>query len=118
MSANITLAQARAIYAILNDVEQKLDTVEKKMKTAKVTYADVYNAVQDIFRMLNKMGLPEDVAQGIAVIQRLITVAHSLYVAINALNAAMITTPAGALIAGIGFVAAALSTLSMVGSYG
>lgn len=120
-----SLGDIQQIYAVLQQVDRlldevnaKLDTSTKKAKTAALAYRDAYNVLQDLFSILRHAGLPEETVQAIAMLQRMITTAYSLMVAINALNAAVATSPVGWAIAGLGFAATLLSTMSAVGSFG
>jgi hypothetical protein len=118
MSLSTSLAEARQLYTLLGDINRELDTTTAKAKDASLVYRDLYNVIQDVFTILRHAGLPEDQARAVATIQRMITTVYSLYVAINALNVAMTTTPAGMLIAGVGFTASMLSIVSGIGSFG
>jgi len=120
-----SLGDIQQIYAVLQQVDRlldevsaKLDSAKKKADDATVSYRDLYNVVQDVFAILRRAGLPEDQARALAMVQRLITTTYSLMIALNALNVAMLTTPAGLAVAGVGFAATFLSTISMVGSFG
>lgn len=112
-----SLAQARILYSVLADCEKKLDALDAKAKTAKISYADLYNVMQDVFIILKEMGLPDDTVKAIMILQRLITTTHSLIIAMNALMIASGGT-APLLIAGLGVGASIVSMISMVGSYG
>jgi hypothetical protein len=106
------------VDALLDQVNIKLDTTTRKAQTTALAYRDLYNVVQDVFVILRHAGLPEEHAATLAFMQRMITTAYSLIIAVNALNAAMAASPAGWAIAGLGFAATLLSSISMVGSFG
>lgn len=114
MSLSTTLAEARQLYQLLSEVERQLDGVDAKAKQATVSYADLYNVMQDVFVILKELGLPEDVVSAITLLQRLITTTYSLIIAMNALM--LSTGGAGHLvIAGLGV---STSLISLAGSVG
>lgn len=116
MSLSTSLAEARQLYQILGDVESQLDSVDAKAKQTKISYADLYNVMQDVFTLVNQMGLPPDVEQGIMRIQRLIMAANSLRIALIALDAATATSPVGWALIGLAFTASFIAGLAQVGA--
>jgi hypothetical protein len=118
MSLSTSLAEARQLYALLGDIERQLDTTKAKSRDTELVFRDLYNVMQDVFALLRHAGLPEDQARALAFIQRMITSFYSLYVAANTFNIAMSGTPAGLIMAGLGYGASLLTIFSGVGSYG
>lgn len=116
MSLTTSLTQAKALYALLIDIEQKLDSVDTKTKQATISYSDLYNVLQDVFIIVKELGLPDDVEHAITVVHRLIVAMNSLRIAMLALNAATMTTPAGLALAGLGFAVSLFTTLGSVQS--
>jgi len=116
MSLSTSLAEARALYAVLSDIEQRLRAVDKKAMQANISYADLYNAMQDVFILVNQLGLPPDVEQGILFIQRLIMAANSLRLALIALNVATATSPLGWALVGLAFTSSFVASLAQVGA--
>ena len=113
MSLSTSLAEARELYALLNGIEQKLGDVDAKALQAGLSYAELYNVVQDVFMVLRQAGLPEDVTAGIMLLQRMIITLNAARVAMIALQAA--SGPLGLASAGIGV---AMSLVSFMGSVG
>lgn len=116
MSLSTSLAEARQLYSTLSDIEQQLETVESKTKQTTVSYADLYNVLQDIFIITKRMGLPEEAEELLNYIQRLIALANSLRIAFIALHAA--SGPVGWLIAGLGLTTSLIYATDTFGRYG
>lgn len=116
MSLSTSLSEARQLYNLLSDIEQQLDTVETKTKQTTITYADLYNILQDVFIITKKMGLPEEAEELLNYIQRLIALANSLRVAFIALHVA--SGPVGWLIAGLGIGTSLIHAVDTIGRYG
>ena len=110
-----SLAQARELYNLLIEIDQKLTQTETSAKKAELSYADLYNVLQDVFFIIKQMGLPPEVEQTIMLVHRLVIAMNSLRLALNALTIATITSPVGWLIAGLG---ASVSVLSAFGGLG
>ena len=115
-TVSASLQQARELYTLLCEIDQKLDDVETKSKTATVTYADLYNAMQDVFLIARNLGLPDDVEHAITVIHRLIMAMNSLRIALIAIEAATVTSPVGWALVGLGFAASLFSVFAGVGT--
>lgn len=115
---SVSLAQVRELYNLLGDIETKLDSLESKTEKATIAYADLYNMIQDVFIILKRMGLPDDVATAINVLQRMIVTLNSLRIAIMAMDTAMAGSPAGMLLAGLGIAISLVSMMDIAGSYG
>ena len=110
----VSLTQARELYNVIIACQAKLDSLDNKAKTATVSFADLYNVIQDVFLVLKEMGLPDDVARAIAVLQRMTMALHSAYIAMITLSAASGGT-VPMILAGIGVIT---SLAAVVGSAG
>ena len=113
LSLSTSLSEARQLYTLLSDIEFKLDSTNVKAHQATLSYADLYNVLQDVFMILRRAGLPEDVTAGIMLLQRMIITLNAARVALIALQAA--TGPLGLASAGLGV---AISLTSFMGSIG
>lgn len=111
-----SLAQARELYNLLIEIDQKLVQTESSAKKAELSYSDLYNVLQDVFVVIKEMGLPEDIENGVMLIHRMIMAMNSLRMAMIALNAATMTTPAGLALAGLGFAVSMFSTIGGIQS--
>ena len=85
---------------------------EASAKKTTVSYAELYNVMQDAFLIIRELGLPDDIEHGITVIHRMIVAMNSLRVAMLALEAATVTSPIGWALIGIGFTASLISSLA------
>jgi hypothetical protein len=99
VSLSVSLAEARQLYTLLGDINRELDTTKAKARDTELVFRDLYNVMQDVFALLRHAGLPEDQARALAFIQ-------------------MSGTPAGLIMAGLGYGASLLTIFSGVGSYG
>lgn len=113
-TTSVSLSQARELYNTIVACEAKLNDLEAKAKTTGVSFAELYNVIQDVFSLSQRMGLPEDIAQMISAMQRMIVVANSLRIAILALQT---TTPIGLAVAGLGLATSLITMTDIVGSY-
>jgi len=111
-----SLTEARQLYEYTVTIDAKLVDIERKAKTATVSYADLYNVMQDVFFLIRRMGLPEDVERGIITLYRLIAAVNALRVASLALIAA--TAPLGFVGGALGVGAAGLALIGIIGSVG
>ncbi len=118
-----SLAEAKQVLTVLAEIEATLDRIEQKLatseqdaETATLTYADLHNVMQDVFAILRQMDLPEEVENAMRMIQRLVTVANSLRIAMIALNAA--SGPTSWLLAALGVAPSLIYATDMIGSYG
>lgn len=116
MSLSSSLAQAQRLYTVLSDIEQKLDGLDKKAQKANISYAELYNVMQDVFIIIKEMDLPPEVQHAITVIHRLIVAMNSLRLAMLALDVATMTSPAGWALAGLGFAVSLFTGLASVQS--
>lgn len=117
-TTSVSLSQARELYNTIVACEAKLDSLEKKSKTTAVSFADLYNVVQDTFFILKRAGLPEDAVAIITMLQRMIITLNGIRVALQLMNTAMAGTPAGLVLAGLGLTMAFISMSDVAGSYG
>lgn len=115
-TTSVSLSQARELYNVIVACEAKLDALDRKAKTTTVSFAELYNVVQDVFMILRQMNLPPAVEQTIMLVQRLIIAFNSLRLALNALTIATVTSPVGWVIAGLGFTATMLSAFAGLGT--
>lgn len=116
MSLSTSLATAKQLYALLKEIELQLEKVDEKADKAELSYADLYNAMQDVFSLINQMDLPPELEQAVMMIQRLIMAANSLRIALIALNAATATSPLGWALIGLAFTASMVAGLAQVGA--
>lgn len=118
-----TLAEAKQILTVLAEIETTLDRIDAKLTSGEVQaaeatliFADLQNAMQDVFSILRQMDLPEEVEGAIRFLQRLTAIANSLRIAVIALNAA--SGPTSWLLAALGVSASLIYATDMAGSYG
>jgi hypothetical protein len=95
----------------------KLDDLERKTLRNKVSYADLYNIMQDVFTLTQRMGLPEDLENAIITIQRVTAALYALRVAALAAVAPGMGV-VGAIGAALGALISAFSAFdSVVGEF-
>ena len=117
------ITELDAVIMRLDEIEKKMDTIISKsgggdlaaakdtMLEMRVSMNEVMLLTNRVFYIMRRAGLPEDVAQAISLMQRMITTAYALTVALIALQNA--TGVGGVARAGLGVMT---SLLSMVGS--
>ena len=107
-------ALLQAIDELLNNIDGKLDTVEKK---ATVTTASLRQFEQILIRSLiltRRLGLSDDLSDGAAQIQRTILLVYQLNSALAALSAASMANPVGLVLAVTGIAITAFNVADSV----
>ena len=100
----------------INVQTMNMERVQGELRALRLSYADIHNAIQDVFAITRRMGLPEDAQELLNYIQRMIAMANSLLISMIALQAA--SGPVGWVLAGLGVAASLVYATDMVGSYG
>ena len=108
------LTEARQLYNMLQNVEDKLDKLNAKTKTVQSEVTKLKFNVHDLqllmtqtAALMRRMGIGEDVVNAYARIQNIITAFNSLRVAMYALQVS--AGPVGWLMLGIAGISAALA---------
>ena len=96
------------MYALMNQIENKTVTTEEKLQKTATQAILVNQLLNKTIGLFRRMGLPEQIDSIVFKMQRLMGIIFQVRLAIVALNAAMIGTPGGALIAGISFLMIAM----------
>lgn len=105
-TTSVSLAEARELYRLLVECESKLNNLETQSLETRVSLNELYTLSTDVLRVLQNLGLGEDVEVAITRVQRLITTLNMLRITILALEA---TTPIGLLLATIGGITSLIS---------
>ena len=107
-------ALLQAIDELLNNIDGKLDTVEKK---ATVTTTSIRQFEQILIRSLiltRRLGLSDDLSNAAAQIQRTILLVYQLNSALAALAAASMANPVGLILAVTGIAITAFNVADSV----
>lgn len=111
----MSLAETQQIFLLLTEIDALLDkietktvTTEKKLQRVATQTVLVNQILLKTLNILRRMGLPEEINSVVMKLQRLIGIANQMRLVIYALNAAMMGTPAGAILAGLGMIMVAL----------
>jgi len=115
----LTLQEALQLYELLQKIDQqmaKLDTQKPSMKEMVVTLSQIQLLTGQIYTLLRRWGVPEELAQAIQAFRAMFILVKQLELALRLLE--MQLGPVGWVIAGLGIVTTTLSTVDMIGSYG
>jgi hypothetical protein len=107
-----SVAEARELYNLLSECMTLIDKVEKKAQKTTVTVRQFTTAAYGLLAIVKRLGLPEELELQVELIMRVIARIHMLHAAITMLS---VTTPAGAVLAGIGIVGSMLAMMDMDG---
>ena len=111
----MSLAETQQIFLLLTEIDKLLGQIdiktvdtEKKIQRVATQTIMLRQILTKTLGILRRLGLPENVDSAIFKIQRMIGIANQLRLVIYSLNAAMVGTPGGAILAGLGLFMVAL----------
>lgn len=113
-----TLAEARRLLAVIQDIETRLDKLEHQKIEAQQTALTINMVIANATKMISimkRMGLPENMAEATSKLLRFISTVNQLRMSIILLEASM--GPVGQVLAGVSIVSSFINFTDVVGSY-